>query len=260
LDLKTGQRVSQYSTGEKILSSPVWDDELLYFGSDDGHLYALKGHPDHRFAKTDLKRFVYHEPDAKAYFRNGSDLRIKNYLINCGFKSLRQDELPAILSSGANTVIVFASAYVPKILLDSGINSLLRKFLDAGGRVIMPGTNSMIFEMDEKEKRPVAFNILRADSVLSIRYGPNDTRAMGGQFSCFATPGGKAFGLPEFWDASVFLEPNQVNMILGKNENGLVSSFSKNYNNGGRFVQLYIHPDLPVNLDAIVKLAEWELK
>ncbi|MGZ8550524.1 MAG: hypothetical protein ACXWV2_07675 [Chitinophagaceae bacterium] len=48
-------------------------------------------------------------------------------------------------------------------------------------------------------------------------------------------------------------------MILGKNENGLVSSFSKNYNNGGRFVQLYIHPDLPVHLDAIVKLAEWEL-
>ncbi|MGZ8541070.1 MAG: outer membrane protein assembly factor BamB family protein, partial [Chitinophagaceae bacterium] len=89
LDLKTGQRVSQYSTGEKILSSPVWDDELLYFGSDDGHLYALKGHLDHRFAKTDLKRFVYHEPGAKAYFRNGSDLRIKNYLINCGFKSLR---------------------------------------------------------------------------------------------------------------------------------------------------------------------------
>jgi hypothetical protein len=124
----------------------------------------------------------------------------------------------------------------------------------------MPGTNSMIFAIDEKEKRPVAFNIPRADSVLGINYGPNDTRAMGGQFSCFATTEGKAFGLPDFWDASVFLQPDQVDMVLGKNENGLVSAFAKSYKNGGRFVQLYVNPDIPVNLDAIVKLAEWKLE
>ncbi len=260
LDLKTGQRISQFSTGEKILSSPVWNDNMLYVGSDDGNVYALSGHPDHRFAKDELKRFVYYEPDAKTYFRSGSDQRIKNYLVNCGFKAIRQDTLPAILSSGSNTVIVFASAYMPKSILDNGTNSLLRKFLDNGGRVIMPGTNSMIFAIDEKEKRAVAFNIPRADSVLGINYGPNDTRAIGGQFSCFATDKGKAFGLPDFWNASVFVKPEQVNMVLGKNENGQVSAFSKNYNNGGRFVQVYLHPDIPVNLDAIVKLAEWKLE
>jgi hypothetical protein len=48
-------------------------------------------------------------------------------------------------------------------------------------------------------------------------------------------------------------------MVLGKNENGLVSAFTKNYKNGGSFVQCYLHPDLPENLDAIVKLAEWKL-
>ena len=113
---------------------------------------------------------------------------------------------------------------------------------------------------DEKEKRPVAFNIPRADSVLGLNYGPNDTRTMGGQFSCFPTNKGKMYGLPEFWDASVFLQPDQVDMVLGKNENGLVSAFAKNYNNGGKFVQLYVNPDIPVNLDAIVKLAEWKLE
>lgn len=259
LDLKSGQRISQFSTGEKILSSPVWSGNILYVGSDDGNLYALSGHPDRRFAKNDSKRFVYYEPDAKTYFKSGSDQRIKNYLVNCGFKSVGQDTLPAILSSGSNTVIVFASAYMPKNILDNGTNSLLRKFLDNGGRVIMPGTNSMIFAIDEKEKRAVAFNIPRADSVLGINYGPNDTRAIGGQFSCFATDKGKAFGLPDFWTASVFVKPEQVNMVLGKNENGEISAFSKNYNNGGRFVQLYLHPDIPVNLDAIVKLAEWKM-
>jgi hypothetical protein len=49
-------------------------------------------------------------------------------------------------------------------------------------------------------------------------------------------------------------------MVLGKNENGLVSAFAKSYKNGGRFVQLYVNPDIPVNLDAIVKLAEWKLE
>jgi eukaryotic-like serine/threonine-protein kinase len=261
LDLKTGQRISQFSTGSKIMSSPVWNDDMLYVGSDDGNLYALSGHTDRRVVKEGIKRFVFHDPDAKVYFRSGADIRVKNFLVNNGFKSIRQDTLIPIMSASScrNTVIVFASSYMPVEILDNGKESWLRKFLDAGGRVILPGTNTMIFAIDEKTKQPYAFNIARADSVLSINYGPNDTRAMGGQFSCFVTDKGKEFGLTDFWDASVFLKPDQVDMILGKNENGLVSSFVKIYQNDGRFVQVYLHPDLPQNLDAIIKLAEWSL-
>src|SRR5688500_10714515 len=67
LDLKSGQRISQFSTGGKILASPVWDNDFLYVGSDDGNVYALSGHPDYRFVKNELKRFVYYEPGAKTY-------------------------------------------------------------------------------------------------------------------------------------------------------------------------------------------------
>ena len=261
LDLETGHRISQVCTGDKIMSSPVWDDDKIYVGSDDGNLYALNGHPDNRFVKDGLRRFVYHEPEAKTYFRNGSDLRIKNFLVNCGYKAIGVDTMISIMSQPdcGNIVIVLASAYMPKTMLDNGNNSWMRKFLDAGGRIVLPGINSMIFEIDEKTKQPVAFRIPRADSVLGINYGPNDTRAMGGQFSCFATDRGRQFGLPDFWNASVFLKPEQVNIVLGKNENGMVSAFTKNYKNGGRFVQCYLHPDLPENLDAIIKLAEWKL-
>ena len=56
-----------------------------------------------------------------------------------------------------------------------------------------------------------------------------------------------------------FLRPEQVDIVLGKSESGLASAFTKNYKNGGRFVQCYLHPDLPENLDAIIKLAEWTL-
>jgi hypothetical protein len=75
----------------------------------------------------------------------------------------------------------------------------------------------------------------------------------------FSTSEGKQFGLPEFWNASGFLKPEQVDLVLGKGETGMVSSFSKNYKNAGRFVQCYLHPDLPHHLDAIIKLADWKL-
>ena len=261
LDLRTGYRVSQFCTGDKIMSSPIWDDDKIFFGSDDGNLYALTGHADNRFAKSGVERYVYYEPDAKTYFRNGSDLRIKNFLVNCGYTSIGVDTMTIIMSQlrRNNVVIVLASAYIPASMLENGNSSLLRRFLDAGGRIVLPGSNPMIFRVDEKTKQPVAFNVPQADSVLSINYGPNDTRAMGGQFTCFSTSEGKQFGLPEFWNASGFLKPGQVDLVLGKSETGMVSSFSKNYKNGGRFVQCYLHPDLPQNLDAIIKLAEWKL-
>ncbi len=261
LNLETGQRISQFSAGDKIMSSPVWDDDKIYFGSDDGNLYVLNGHPD-RQIKNKLERFVFHDPDAKVYFQNGGDWRVKNYLVNSGYNAIVADTLIAVMSqpSANNKVIVMASSYMPKEILDNGAHSVMRKFLDAGGRIILPGTNTIIFAIDEKTKQPFAFNIPHADSVLSINYGPNDTRAMGGQFSCFPTDKGKAFGLPDFWDASVFLQPEQVDMVLGKNENGQISAFVKNYQNGGRFVQIYLHPDLPQNLDALIKLAEWKLE
>jgi hypothetical protein len=261
LDLKTGHRISQFCTGDKIMSSPVWDDDKLFFGSDDGNLYALTGHADHRFAKEGLQRYVYHEPEAKTYFRNGSDMRVKNFLVNCGYKSIGVDTMITIMSQRecSDIVVVLASAYIPSAFLENGNNSLMRRFLDAGGRIVLPGGNPMIFRVDEKTKQPVAFNVPQADSVLGINYGPNDTRAMGGQFTCYSTNEGKRFGLPEFWAASGFLKPEQVDLILGRSETGLVSSFTKSYKNGGRFVQFYLHPDLPQNLDAIIKLAEWKL-
>jgi len=261
LDLKTGHRISQFCAGDKIMSSPVWDDNRLFFGSDDGNLYALTGHEDNRFTKEGLQRYVYHEPDAKTYFRNGSDLRIKSLLVNCGYKSVEVDTMITLMSQPAcnNVVIVLASAYIPAAVLENGTSSLMRKFLDAGGRIVLPGSNPMIFRVDEKTKQPVAFNVPQADSVLGINYGPNDTRAMMGQFTCFSTIEGKQFGLPEFWNASGYLNPGQVNIVLGISETGEVSAFTKNFKNGGRFVQFYVHPDLPQNLDAIIKLAEWRL-
>src|SRR5262245_40319643 len=32
----------KFSTGERVVSSPVWSDGVIYFGGDDGNVYAVE--------------------------------------------------------------------------------------------------------------------------------------------------------------------------------------------------------------------------
>ena len=118
------------------------------------------------------------------------------------------------------------------------------------------GTNPLAYELDESSKQPMGFNVPLADSVLNIHYGPNDTRSFGGMFTCFPTEEGKQIGLANFWTSMLFCDAKQVDVILGKNENGLVSAFAKRYPNGGVFVQLFLNQHYSQNLDSIIKAAE----
>ncbi|MBI1782909.1 MAG: PQQ-binding-like beta-propeller repeat protein [Sphingobacteriales bacterium] len=260
LDLKTGKRISQFTTDGMIMSSAVWSDNRLYMGCDDGNLYSLKGHLPGSVAAS--KQYVYYDKDVKGYYHNGADLRVKNYLSNWGYLPVSTNDIDSVLMDKNNTgaVIVLATNYLPYTILKDGKSSLLRKFLDAGGRLVMTGMNPIIYQWDEKGKQPYAFNIPLADSVLDLKYGPNDTRGMKGQYTCFATEKGRQLNLPDYWTGNLSIDASQVNIILGKTENGDVSAFIKNYKNNGKLVQLWINPDLPQNLDAVVKAAEWELR
>ncbi|MDP4261992.1 MAG: PQQ-binding-like beta-propeller repeat protein [Bacteroidota bacterium] len=260
LDLKTGKRISQFATNGIILSSPVLDDSLLYIGSDDGHLYALKGHLP--VQKVTKESYVYY--DAKkvnAYFHNGADVRIRNYLRNNGFKVINTDTLLNVLSaaSPAGKTIVYATDIFTKATIRDGKSSLIRQFLDHGGRIILLGNNPLFYETDEAGQEITALADRRIDSVLSLDYGPTDTRAFGGLFPGFVNEKGKYCGLPERWVSTFGIDKRKVDIVLGENENGEASAYVKKYSNGGELVQVYMHAEIPVNLDAIIKLAEWKL-
>ncbi|MCH8989639.1 MAG: PQQ-binding-like beta-propeller repeat protein, partial [Chloroflexi bacterium] len=42
LDAKTGLERWRFQTKNDVFSSPVIGDGVVYFGSDDGHVYALE--------------------------------------------------------------------------------------------------------------------------------------------------------------------------------------------------------------------------
>ena len=262
IDLHTGKRISQFKTNNKIMSSPVWNDDLLYAGSDDGNVYAWSGHTDKRAYRENTDHYVYYETGMNIYFRNNSGLVIKNYLRNSGYKVINSDSLIFYMSreSTRPAVIVFASCYFPSAITANGKNSIIRKYLDRGGRIVMTGINPLVYQIDEKTKQPVAFKPNVADTVLDLDYGKGDTRTFMGDFPGFPTAAGIQLGLPEFWTTSLFINEKNVNVVLGKSENGDVSAFAKNYSNGGQFVQLWMDADKPERLDAIIKAAEWRIE
>ncbi|MBL7741665.1 MAG: PQQ-binding-like beta-propeller repeat protein [Chitinophagaceae bacterium] len=262
IDLRTGQRVSQFKVNGKIMSSPVWDGGLLYFGADDGYLYALSGHPDKRQFKGQADRYVYYEPGVSIYFRGNSDLMTRNYLRSNGYKVIGADSLAYYMSreSVNPSVFVFATSYFPSSVTENGKNSIIRKYLDRGGKIVMTGINPIVYKIDDKSKQPFAFRPGAADTLFSLDYGKGDTRTFMGDIPCFPTEKGKQLGLPDFWSTSLFIHEKNVDVVLGKNENGDVSAFAKNYSNGGQLVQLWLDADKPDRLDAVIKAAEWKIE
>jgi outer membrane protein assembly factor BamB len=258
LDLNTGQIINRFQTNGSIFSSPVISDSLLFFGSDNGRFYALKNGTPHPSPKN-LKRFVFYERGSRIYFRGGTDVKLVTYLSDNGFSILNSTKLDSVLQTdGENSVIVLASNYFPKEVLNGYQKSSLRIYLDNGGRIIVCGINPVVVKYDEN-KNLSGFNFLLADSVLGIQYGPDDLRSHKGIYPSFATEEGKKWGLKKFWISSLGIEPSKVDIVLGKNENGLAAAWVKKYNSSkrGGFVQIWLEQDGSDDLSYILKVAEY---
>jgi len=258
LDLYTGQIINRFQTSGSIFSSPVISDSLLFFGCDNGKFYALKNGMPHPSPKN-LKRFVFYEPGINSYFRGGTDARLRTYLAGNGYSVINSIKLDSILEvGGTNSVIVFAANYFPKAVLTGYDQSHLRKYLNNGGRIVVCGINPVVAQYDEN-KSLTGFNFLLADSVLGIHYGPNDLRSHKGIYPSFVTVDGKKWGMKDFWISPLGIDPSEVDVVLGKNENGLAAAWVKKYSQTktGGFVQIWLEQEGAEDLSYILKVAEY---
>ena len=263
-DLHSGKKINYYQASGNIFSSPVISDSLLYFGSDNGLLYALKPSKHLFGTAAGIQKFVYYEKDVNFSFRYGTDLKIKAYLNEHGYKTLDNQKLVNWLSnkdSAINSVIVFASNYFPKTITDGNQNSLLRTYLNNGGKVVVVNNNPLIYQLDSVNNMPVGFNFKKADSVLNIDYGFNDVRAFGGRQPGHATSDGETWGLHGWWTSFLPLDPSKVDIVLGVDENGRASAWVKKYHSskGSGFVQIWANVNGIEDPSYIMKVAEYGL-
>ena len=121
--------------------------------------------------------------------------------------------------------------------------------------------NPVLLKVDPKDKSIGLRNYTYADSVLSIKYGPDDVRAYKGDQPAFPTPEGTKWGLTASWAAPLCVAVNQVDVVLGKDENGLASAWVKKFSKapGSGFVQVWVKQNT-TDLNWLVRVAEFGLK
>jgi outer membrane protein assembly factor BamB len=261
LDLTTGKKVNSFQGSGKIFTSPVISDSLLLFGTDKGYLFAL--HPSkYTFPSvSNIKRYVFWQQDADPYFHYGNNEKIRIYLNANHYETIDAKKLLQLLlqtDSAKSSVIVFAENLFPKEIYNGYNKCALRTYLNAGGRIVVTGINPLIYRFDSTGDLE-GFNFLMADSVLGIHYGANDLRSMGGVQPAFATDVGERWGLQNSFTSFLPLNENQVDVALGKDENGKVAAWLKRFSNikTSGFIQLWIDPDFVDDMSSIIRVAEY---
>ncbi len=225
LDKETGKMIWRYEIGAEVYSSPVTDGSSFYFGSDDGNLYALE-----EAAKAHQ---VVYQPDSvtgNAQYLVFEDGRLAPYLVARGFSKLNQAELVQFvkdrIEDRAPGVIVFAHPLIPRELLTpKPAEGLLRKYLEAGGKVVWPGDVPNFYEPDAQDnfKRDPATGteLLEVDFI-----APTE----GGNYVSKATQEGRNWGLLSWFKSTAATVAASDDIIpLAYDEFGNISAWYKSF-------------------------------
>jgi len=235
LDRKTGARRWAYRADGAIWSSPILADGLLVFGNDDGGVYALRG------GSQELRRVAFWDSTLTASNGFGGDEELRDYLASRGWTIMDTDSLVPFLEGRivdrAPSVVTFTLDQLPPRI--AGIPSdtvLLRRYLDAGGKVVWPGVPPLLWPRDTSGPELARIDRAACMAVLAIDCAPgnfNDWRAE-------ATEAGHRWGLYGWWIARWSVNAASVSTVLAGDQRGDASSFVKTYGGapGSGFVRI----------------------
>jgi outer membrane protein assembly factor BamB len=228
VDRMSGEEKWMFRTGSTVFSSPAVSGNFVVVGSTDGGVYALRagdGPAIQRavfFDSTYLKSGTVRQPEITA-----------RALVNRGYKQLDATALAGFLAARIAdhqpSVVVFAIDDAPDTVLTRPLNhSLLRRYLDAGGKVVWTGRPPLIFPMDRATGKYPPMSQMNFAA-------PNDLLGVDHQASLFdargvhATSDGERLGLPDRWRDSWSVSPAGVTTVLGLDEWGLAAAWIKRY-------------------------------
>jgi len=263
IDKFSGKRInSAISTRGRIQSSPVLSGDQLFIGSDDGYLYALVNAESCKPDPVNFNKYVYYDREVpRLYYRNGTDLLLRANLASHGFTPIDskglENAMKRDIPADSLMVIVMASNYFPPSIVEGNTESLLRQYLNKGGRLLVTGLNPVVYQVNAG-KNEVSTDFTRMKTILDIDLKYTDSRAHGGVVYCSATKAGIEAGLPSWWMAPFPVDKNQIDRVLGENVNGDVSAYVKKYSpkKGSGLVQVWIDAELmPSDIDFIKTVA-----
>ena len=247
IDRRKGKLLWSFRTGSTVYSSPTPSGDLVLFGSTDGAVYAIRVSP------TPVERAVFFD---SAYIKSASvpdASLLARYFVNRGYTLLDDKALGAFLegriSDKAPSVLVFAIDHLPPAAVDTAAfeRSPLRRYLDAGGKVVWPGIPPALFPRDPTTGSAGGLDKLRWGNATKLLGVPHEA-AMFDQRGVRATAAGRQWGLPPRWRTGWGIAPDKSITVLGLDEFGLASAWVKRYGGpeGTGFVR--VPPDDPMSV------------
>ena len=255
-----------FPLGERSFAGPTAHGRTVYCGSDNGVLYALSA-TDPRPAGPPPRRIVYwqgdSDPKAFSWFKSGVDAAFRDQLLAAGYERVDADGLRAFLraqvAAPSRSIVVFADDKMPFDIADPAHGAgLLRRYLDAGGKVALPGPNPLAYLPDPKtgEIEKVDYAVPRR--VFDAPYVQGDNVA--GYYASLPTGAGRAQGLREGFVGFMAIEPGAPDVVaLATDEFGKPTAWLKNYGGprGSGLLQLALPRERTADLSATMAVLDY---
>ena len=240
LDRATGEQRWEFFTAAQVFSSPVPVGRAVVFGSLDGGVYAVCSE-----AREPVERAVY--PGRKTA-PDSAALALAAALAARGYRTVDETELVALFTAavadGRPTTIVFPTDDVPVELVTEPMEqSLFRRFLDAGGKVVWTGMPPLLWPRDSTGQRKPGLAGLGWDRPAQL-LGVSHTPAIFDRRSARPTDEGRRWGLSGRWRDAWGVDPRDVTEVLARDDWGLAAAWVRHYDGaapGAGFVRVPGH-------------------
>ena len=257
VDVADGSIRWTFPTGGMVVGSPaVWNGRL-FVGSDDGTVYALESSPG-----PAPRRAVYWDDGFVERSSLGSreaHRRLAEYFEGRGYERVDSAGVERFLQDrvgdGVPSVVVFGMDGVPSTVVDPSApgSSLLRRYLDTGGKVVWPGLPPLMLTKDE-QGRPTGIDRAGPRALLGVDFSGWDTDVYG----AVPTDEGRTWGLTDWFVGSPGVHPSEATAVLAMEETGRAVAWVRSYGHapGSGWVVVPAALD-PEGLEAMRRVAEY---
>jgi hypothetical protein len=199
-------------------------------------MFALQGATTTDTSSISVRRAVYWEgtksDSAYQWFPTWMELKIRDYFVGAGYEVLNEEKLPDFLQEqikqSSTSVVVFADNVVPvSVIKNNSRDCLLRKYLDAGGKVVFLGENPLTVVRDSATGVFKKLDYTIPEKILGIHYPARNIDS--GFYESSPTEEGKRWGLNNNWIGFGAIDPSEATTVLAKNEFGMATAWVKSY-------------------------------
>ncbi|MDX1739873.1 MAG: PQQ-binding-like beta-propeller repeat protein [Rhodothermales bacterium] len=227
LDAATGEERWSYRTEGAIYSTPAIWDGRLYVGSDDGFVHALKSTDGPQPARA-----VYWDEDLReTAVWGGQDehRRVADYFDDAGYEMLDAAALDSFLTVRLDdrvpSVIVAAMDAVPEsVVSPSGQSSLLRRYLNVGGKVVWLGLPPLLLERNQDGQ----ITGVSRDAPTAL-LGVSHASWNADEYPIAPTAEGRKWGLRSRWIGVGGIDPAEPVTVLATDEVGRSAMWVQSY-------------------------------